>query len=79
MLGSLIIFLKGRRRTMFQLSGFYYRVVGSQGLRFVGVGFMVLMGLWAGAGNALGWNGAVGGFRGRVWGCLLWRVSGFEA
>ena len=25
MLGSLIIFLRGRRRTMFQLSGFYYK------------------------------------------------------
>ena len=26
MLGSLILYLKGMRTTMFQLSGFYYRV-----------------------------------------------------
>ena len=42
MLGSLIIFLKGMRRMMFQLSGFYYRVWG--GLEFgavSGLGFRV--------------------------------------
>ena len=27
-LGSLILYLKGMRRMMFQLSGFYYRVSG---------------------------------------------------
>ena len=34
-LGSLIIFLKGMRRMMFQLSGFYYRVsaLGLKALR----------------------------------------------
>ena len=29
MLGSLILYLKGMRRMMFQLSRFYYRVFGS--------------------------------------------------
>ena len=28
MLGSLIIYLKGMRRMMFQLSGFYYKACG---------------------------------------------------
>ena len=32
MLGSLILYLKGMRRMMFQLSGFYYRV--QEGLGF---------------------------------------------
>ena len=30
MLGSLILYLKGTRIVMFQLSGFYYTLVGSQ-------------------------------------------------
>ena len=38
MLGSLIIFLKGMRRMMFQLSGFYYRVSGL-GLKVLRLGF----------------------------------------
>ena len=32
MLGSLMILLKGMRRMMFQLSGFYYRVLELRGL-----------------------------------------------
>ena len=36
-LGSLILYLKGMRRMMFQLSGFYYKKVGYSGLRW-GVG-----------------------------------------
>ena len=47
-----------------------FRVLGSQGLRFVGVPFMVLRGLWAGA-----WNGVVGGFR--VKGLGMFVVEGF--
>ena len=35
-LGSLILYLKGMRRMMFQLSGFYYK-----GLRVKGSGFKV--------------------------------------
>ena len=41
MLGSLIIYLKGMRRMMFQLSGFYYRGLGVQGLGF-GLGISAL-------------------------------------
>ena len=39
MLGSLIIFLKGMRRMMFQLSGFYYRSleVGAKELNLPGM------------------------------------------
>ena len=36
MLGSLILYLKGMRRMMFQLSGFYYRVVRRMLQDFVG-------------------------------------------
>ena len=36
MLGSLILYLKGMRRMMFQLSGFYFRIE-ELGLRKVGV------------------------------------------
>ena len=38
MLGSLIIYLKGMRRMMFQLSGFYYKTknMGLEGLGFIG-------------------------------------------
>ena len=35
-LGSLILYLKGMRRMMFQLSGFYYRVVRRMLQDFVG-------------------------------------------
>ena len=31
-LGSLILYLKGRRRMMFQLSGFYYSWLGVSGI-----------------------------------------------
>ena len=43
MLGSPILYLKGMRILMFQLSGFYYRVSGSgvQGLGFRVQGFRV--------------------------------------
>ena len=49
MLGSLILYLKGMRICMFQLSGFYckvFRFYGVQGLRFkgfkgLGLGFKV--------------------------------------
>ena len=40
-LGSLIIFLKGRTRTMFQLSGFYYKRLG---FGAHGLGFTVMQG-----------------------------------
>ena len=33
MLGSLILYLKGMRTMMFQLSGFYHRDLGCLGLR----------------------------------------------
>ena len=37
MLGSLIIFLTGMRRMMFQLSGFDYRGLGFKGFGFRGL------------------------------------------
>ena len=44
MLGSLILYLKGMRAIMFQLSGFYYRAFMVKGLRFIrvylGLGFI---------------------------------------
>ena len=41
MLGSLILYLKGMRIMMFQLSGFYCRGLGLRGLRFRGRGLRV--------------------------------------
>ena len=44
MLGSLILYLKGMRIMMFQLSGFYCKVLGGLGLgfrEFQGLGFKV--------------------------------------
>ena len=47
MLGSLILYLKGTRIVMFQLSGFYYNRVGMKGfgIRIRGLGFRVPRGL----------------------------------
>ena len=45
MLGSFILYLKGMRTTMFQLSGFYYNLSGGHGLRFLGLGRVPGLGL----------------------------------
>ena len=37
MLGSLVLYFKGMRIRMFQLSGFYCRGLGVEGLRGLGV------------------------------------------
>ena len=45
MLGSLILYLKGMRIMMFQLSGFYCRIVRLQNFRALGFRVWVL-GFW---------------------------------
>ena len=59
MLGSLVLYLKGMRRMMFQVSGFYYRVKGSGHLLGLRIWFLV-------SGGGLGIPG-IPGFRFRVW------------
>ena len=45
MLGSLVLYLKGMRTIMFQLSGFYYSRgrLSASGFRDWGLGFMVMI------------------------------------
>ena len=42
MLGFPILYFKGRRLMMFQLSGFYCRVPGKTGFRVEGIAFSML-------------------------------------
>ena len=60
MLGSLILYLKGMRRMMLQLSGFYCRVMGLPGLRVLGFGLRVFAwGVLGAAGSFLGFRSSV--------------------